>query len=71
MPVELVARAEGHRGRTAIVAAGNDFTYDDLLDASARVASHLLRVADDLREACVAFLVPPGFEYVATQWGIW
>ncbi|WP_234017004.1 AMP-binding protein [Nostoc sp. 'Lobaria pulmonaria (5183) cyanobiont'] len=23
------------------------------------------------KEQRVAFLIPPGFEYVATQWGIW
>ena len=28
-------------------------------------------VASDLNEARVAFLVTPGFDYVAVQWGIW
>ena len=31
----------------------------------------LLAGAPDLTEGRVAFLVPPGFEYVAVQWGIW
>ncbi len=69
--IGLVARAETYRGRIAVVAAEGEFTYGDLLDASGRVASRLLAGADDLREARVAFLAPPGFEYVATQWGIW
>ena len=49
------------------------FTYRDLLDASERVARRLLSLCstEDLAEARVAFLVPPGFEYVAVQWGIW
>ena len=42
-----------------------------MLDASARVAACLLAGRDDLAEARVAFLAPPGFHYVAIQWGIW
>ncbi|HEV2131852.1 MAG TPA: acyl-CoA synthetase, partial [Longimicrobiaceae bacterium] len=41
------------------------------LDASARVAAALLDGGRDLREARVAFLAPPGWHYVAAQWGIW
>ncbi|HEX2189959.1 MAG TPA: acyl-CoA synthetase, partial [Longimicrobiaceae bacterium] len=36
-----------------------------------RTASALLAGAEDLREARVAFLAPPGWDYVAVQWGIW
>jgi malonyl-CoA/methylmalonyl-CoA synthetase len=67
----LVARAAEHARRTAIVAPEGAFTYGDLLDASARVASALLDGAADLAGARVAFLAPPGWDYVATQWGIW
>ena len=45
--------------------------YRDLLDVSHRVASALLGGAPDLAEARVAYLAPPGWHYVATQWGIW
>src|SRR5256885_13269922 len=31
----------------------------------------LLAGRDDLAEARVAFLAPPGFHHVAIQWGIW
>ena len=58
-------------GRTAIVDSHGAFTYDDLLDASARVATALLTGRDDLREERVAFLIMPGFAWVAVQWGIW
>jgi malonyl-CoA/methylmalonyl-CoA synthetase len=73
----LIARARGHADRTAIVAPEGVFTYRQLLDASARVATALLDGAGcagaplDLRERRVAFLTPPGFEYPAVQWGIW
>src|SRR5436305_7468510 len=67
----LIARAQGHGNRTAILSSEGEFTYSQLLDASARLAACLLDGAEDLREQRVAFLVPPGFEYAAVQWGIW
>ncbi|MEW5926633.1 MAG: acyl-CoA synthetase [Gemmatimonadota bacterium] len=71
LDLPLFARAAEHAGRTAVVAPEGTFTYDDLLDASARVASALLDGAADLAGARVAFLAPPGWDYVAVQWGIW
>jgi malonyl-CoA/methylmalonyl-CoA synthetase len=67
----LFARAAEHDGRTAIVAQEGAFTYRDLLDASAHVAAALLDGAADLAGARVAFLAPPGWDYVTVQWGIW
>ncbi len=67
----IVARARSHPGRTAIIAAEGTFTYADLLEASARVAAALLDGRADLDEARVAFLAPPGWGYVAVQWGVW
>ncbi len=67
----LLARAVQHSGRTAIVDSLGTYTYDDLLDASERVAATLLAGRDDLREGRIAFLVTPGFPWVAVQWGIW
>ncbi len=71
MSILLVPRAEQYAGRPAIIASEGEFTYRQLLDASARVASFLLKGASDLKERPVAFLAPPGFQYVALQWGIW
>lgn len=71
MSILLTARAEDHPERTAITTSEGDFSYRQLLDASHRVASFLLAGSEDLRENPVAFLAPPGFEYVALQWGIW
>src|SRR5437867_3849924 len=67
----LIARARQHASRAAIVAAEGAFTYQDLLEASGRVAGRLLDRRSDLAEARVAFLAPAGWHYVATQWGIW
>jgi malonyl-CoA/methylmalonyl-CoA synthetase len=79
----LIALAQRHGERTAIVDAQGSYTYNDLLDASARVAATLLGGRDDLDDVNgltdlsdlngerVAFLLTPGFPWVATQWGIW
>ena len=67
----LVQRARQHPDRTAILAGGVRFSYRDLLQASARAAGRLLQGAGDLEEKRVAFLLPPGFSHVTTQWGIW
>ena len=67
----LFLRAQRHGGRTAIVDSQGSFTYDDLLEASSRVAAALLDGREDLHEERVAFLITPGFPWVATQWGIW
>ncbi|MEM5786661.1 MAG: acyl-CoA synthetase [Syntrophobacteraceae bacterium] len=71
MPIPLIERAEQHPGRTAILAGEGTFTYRQLLEASGRVAGFLLDGKADLEEQPVAFLAPPGFHYVALQWGIW
>ena len=71
MSILLTPRAEQYAERTAIIASEGSFTYRQLLDASGRVASFLLNGARDLQERPVAFLAPPGFQYVALQWGIW
>ena len=55
----------------AIVAADGVFSYYDLAQAAARVASELRADADDLAEARVAFLVPPSFAHVVVSRGIW
>jgi malonyl-CoA/methylmalonyl-CoA synthetase len=69
--IPLVANAECHRPRTAVVDAHRVYTYNDLLDASSQVATALLAGHNDLQEARVGFLMTPGFPWVALQWGIW
>src|SRR5271154_3683904 len=67
----LIARAQQHGERVAILDSQGSFTYNDLLEASARVARALLAGRADLREERVAYLLTPGFPWVATLWGIW
>ncbi len=67
----LVVRARQFANRTATITPEGTFSYSDLLSASGRVARTLLRGDSDLQEARVAYLVPPGFHYVAVQWGVW
>ena len=57
--------------RKAIVASDGTYTYEDLDDASRRVAGCLLGDNDDLRQTRVAFLVAPSCAYAAVQRGIW
>jgi malonyl-CoA/methylmalonyl-CoA synthetase len=67
----LFSRAEHHGDRTALIAPEGTLTYSELLDASARIGGALLDGRADLDQARVAFLAPPGWHYVAVQWGIW
>lgn len=71
MNIPLIIRAEEHNEKTAIATTDGAFTYGDLLHTSSQIATGLLNNSEDLQEQRVAFLIPPGFEYVATQWGIW
>ncbi|MEJ2540037.1 MAG: acyl-CoA synthetase [Gemmatimonadota bacterium] len=71
MTLRLVDRARSWDTRTALAAPEGTFTYRQLLEASAAMARTLLDGEPDLREGRVCFLVPPGWEYVRTQWGIW
>ncbi len=79
MSLSLITRATEQSDNTAIVTAEGQFTYSDLLRRSGQIATQLLKGGegfdanglDDLQEQRVAFLMPSGFDYVATQWGIW
>ncbi|MGD8319506.1 MAG: acyl-CoA synthetase [Gemmatimonadota bacterium] len=68
---ELFRRAQRHADRLAIVSPEGVFTYNDLLRTSGAAATRLLAGRDDLEEARVCFLVPPGWDYVAVQWAVW
>jgi malonyl-CoA/methylmalonyl-CoA synthetase len=60
-----------NQSRIAIVAADGTFTYEQLDEASRRVAGALLADNADLNQTRVAFFVPPSFAYAAVQRGIW
>lgn len=71
MNLPLITRAQEYNEKIAIATTDGAFTYRDLLHTSSQIAICLLKDAEDLQEQRVAFLIPSGFEYVATQWGIW
>lgn len=71
MSLELVGRAAGHASRLALDTPEGTFTYEDLLEASARAASVLLDGRPELGGARVCFLIPSGWDYVVTQWAVW
>jgi len=69
--LNFIQRAKKFSERKAVISRGKTYSYKNLLEASSVIASNLLGNKSDLDEARVAFMVNPGFEYVATQWGIW
>ena len=69
--LKIIQRARKFSERNAIISNGKKYSYKNLLNVSSVIADNLLGQKYDLDEARVAFMVNPGFEYVATQWGIW
>ncbi|WP_304236672.1 acyl-CoA synthetase [Jiulongibacter sediminis] len=69
--IHSIANARTHAGNVAVKTASGKYTYQDLLDRSSQIAADLLNGRQHLNEARIAFIMNPGFEYVATQWGIW
>ena len=69
--LSFLTAAREHPDRVALTVGGTSYRYRDLLDASERIARYLLRGRPDLEEARVVLIVPPGFAYVAAQWGVW
>ena len=69
--ISLITNAFDFESRIAIISNGKEHTYRELLKQSDSIALELLEGKEDLKEARVAFIVPPGFDYTAIQWGIW
>jgi malonyl-CoA/methylmalonyl-CoA synthetase len=71
----LITRARAHGRRVAIVSAGRAFTYEDLLARSDAIARSLLARGWAPKAgqgpSRIAYLLPAGFDHVATQWAIW
>ncbi|NDC76741.1 MAG: long-chain fatty acid--CoA ligase [Chitinophagia bacterium] len=67
----ILSKALTHPDATAILEPGASHTYGYLYQASLSLAGRLLDGRSDLSCARVAFLIPPGFGYVRTQWAIW
>lgn len=72
MSLELLSRAGSrHSASAALLSPEGSFTYPDLIEVSGRVATRLLAGRDDLEGERVCYLVPPGWDYAVTQWGVW
>lgn len=69
--IPIIQRVLAHGRRLAIIDELGEHEYADILNAALRVANTLLQGDEDLEEAPVAFMAPPGNDYVAAQWGIW
>ncbi len=69
--LELISRARSYGDNVALHTETEDYTYANLLDRSAALASSILKDSDDLEEARIAFLAPAGVDYITTQWAIW
>lgn len=69
--LKLMKNALSDGGKCAIISDGQEFTYQQLTDASASFAATLLVNEVDLAEQRIAFMVSPGFDYVCVQWAIW
>jgi malonyl-CoA/methylmalonyl-CoA synthetase len=68
---EFIQQAIKFSGNVAIVSDGKSFSYNNLLQSSAKYASLLLGDRADLNEQRICFMVNPGFDYVKVQWAIW
>jgi malonyl-CoA/methylmalonyl-CoA synthetase len=71
MTLTLFSQAEKYYQKTALVTNHGSYTYQDLLLKSQAIATTILGNSLDLQEQRVALIIPAGFDYVATLWGIW
>ena len=67
----LLAVAHQYAGRPAVIDSTGTYEYDALLRDSSQVAAALLEGREDLLQERVAFLITPGYSWVAVLWGIW
>ncbi len=69
--IEPIRQAKQHKDSIAILAGNLSYRYSQLVNAAEKLSTVLLDSKTDLAETRVAFMVTPGFDYVATLWGIW
>ncbi|MCH2202255.1 MAG: acyl-CoA synthetase [Fuerstiella sp.] len=67
----VIERAIGHGRRTAVCTDSGSYSYEEICNRSELLAAVLLNGQEDLKESRVAFLMPPGPDYIAALWGIW
>lgn len=69
--IPIIQRSLQYAGDIAIIDDTGSYTYQRLLKDAGAVASTLLHFQKPLQEQPVVFLVPPTYDYVRTQWGVW
>jgi len=69
--LQFFEQAKKHLDNDAIIHDGVIYKYEQLLASSHKFSGILLNESSDLKEARVAFMVQPGFDYVKTLWAIW
>lgn len=69
--MEITKRVKHHPEQIAIREGDKLYSYTQLLNKAKLIAHALLADKKDLLEERICFLITPGFDYAATQWGIW
>lgn len=69
--IPIIQRAKQHGDAIAIVDPYGQYNYDQLVFDARQVANTLLNYNLRLAERPICFLVPPTYDYVKIQWGIW
>lgn len=67
----ITQQANQYKGRIAIREGDKAYSYEELKQAAGNASAFLMLEKDDLNGARIAFMVNPGLDYVAVQWGIW
>ena len=68
--MQLIRNAQAHDQRVAVRDPKGFYTYRELLTKSKQLAGHLL-THSLTSESRVGMYMPPSFDYVVAQWGIW
>ncbi len=69
--INLIERLNNFKDNAAIIDERGEYSYQQLLNSSSKIASFLLQGQENLRQARVAFIIPSSFEYISTMLGIW
>lgn len=69
--IPIIKQSMPYADRVAIVDVHGSYSYKQLLKDALQVSSILLSAEQDLKEQPICFLVPPTYDYVKVQWGIW
>ena len=69
--LQFFEQAKKHLTNDAIIHDGVIYKYEQLIASAEKFTGILLNNTPDLNQARVAFMVPPGFDYVKTLWAIW